>query len=196
MRRFRIAGLITWLHCTGRHRNTGLRQLGKPEGYIQRQVEGWTKRYTTAQTDKIESLGKSGHVITKNQPATPSRHFFTMTTNTIILFWMQEISVNNRRPGLGDVNRRRPRMDLGASLAYWAEEGDGDLAKVFTSLCFREIYAKEVVLRYSEKSGRIIINPLFLLCLGLYKNAVIAQQIYARWKQGHSKRSKIGQLIQ
>jgi aminoglycoside phosphotransferase (APT) family kinase protein len=73
---------------------------------------------------------------------------------------------------------------------------EGDLAKVFNiSWLPGNLTRKEVVERYAMKSGRSISNPLFYYVFGLYKNAVIAQQIYARWKQGHSKDPRFGQLI-
>ncbi len=176
---------------------TGLRQLGKPEGYIQRQAEGWTKRYATAQTDKIDPLENVGAWILQNQPADGRPAFLhndykydnlvldpgNLSEITGVLDW--EMST------VGD-----PGMDLGASLAYWAEEGDGELAKVFNiSWLPGNLTRREVVQRYSEKSGRVINNPVFYYVFGLYKNAVIAQQIYARWKQGHSKDPRFGQLI-
>jgi aminoglycoside phosphotransferase (APT) family kinase protein len=52
-----------------------------------------------------------------------------------------------------------------------------------------------VVTRYAEKSGRDLSNILFYYIFGLYKNAVIAQQIYARWKQGHTKDPRFGGLL-
>jgi aminoglycoside phosphotransferase (APT) family kinase protein len=54
---------------------------------------------------------------------------------------------------------------------------------------------REVVARYCEKSGRSVSSPVFYYVFGLFKNAVIAQQIYARWKQGHSKDPRFGKLI-
>ncbi|MBY0433590.1 MAG: phosphotransferase family protein, partial [Cyclobacteriaceae bacterium] len=47
---------------------TGLIQLGKPEGYIQRQVEGWTKRYTAAETDTIDTINEVMPWLINNQP--------------------------------------------------------------------------------------------------------------------------------
>jgi aminoglycoside phosphotransferase (APT) family kinase protein len=176
---------------------TGLGQLGKPEGYIQRQVEGWTKRYGVAQTDKIDSLENVSAWIVKNQPpgAKPTLLHNDYKYDNLVLN-TNELSdiigvLDWEMATVGD-----PGMDLGASLAYWAEEGDGDLAKVFNiSWLPGNLTRKEVVARYSEKSGRSIDNPVFYYVFGLYKNAVIAQQIYSRWKQGHSKDPRFGQLI-
>lgn len=176
---------------------TGLRQLGKPEGYVQRQVEGWTKRYIAAQTDPIEAMDSVSAWLFHHQPSEVKPAFLhndykydnlvleegNLSKIIGVLDW--EMST------VGD-----PGMDLGASLAYWAEKGDGDLAKVFNiSWLPGNLTRREVVERYMVKSGRTIGNPVFYYVFGLYKNAVIAQQIYARWKQGHSKDERFGQLI-
>ncbi len=176
---------------------TGLRQLGKPEGYVQRQVEGWTKRYETAQTDKIDAMENVSTWLNRYQPqdsAPTLLHndykYDNIVHNTDNLSEIVGV-LDWEMATVGD-----PGMELGASLAYWAEEGDGDLAKVFNiSWLPGNLTRKEVVDRYSEKSERIINHPVFYYVFGLYKNAVIAQQIYARWKQGHSKDPRFGQLI-
>jgi len=176
---------------------TGLNKLGKPEGYVQRQVNGWTKRYIDAQTDSIEAMGSvsvwlASH-LSDEIPATFLHNDYKY--DNLVL---QENNLPNiigvldwEMATVGD-----PGMDLGASLAYWAEKGDSDLAKVFNiSWLPGNLTRKEVVERYSLKSGRSIKNLVFYYVFGLYKNAVIAQQIYARWKQGHSKDQRFGQLI-
>ncbi|NOT76391.1 MAG: phosphotransferase family protein [Cyclobacteriaceae bacterium] len=176
---------------------TNLSQLGKPEGYVQRQVEGWTKRYIAAQTDPITQMDEISAWLSANLPAEvkPTLLHNDYKYDNLVLNSndLSEIIgvLDWEMATVGD-----PGMDLGASLAYWAEEGDGDLAKVFNiSWLPGNLTRKEVVERYTEKSGRMIINPVFYYVFGLYKNAVIAQQIYARWKQGHSKDGRFGTLI-
>lgn len=178
-------------------RKTGLIQLGRPEGYVQRQVEGWTKRYEAAQTDAIGEMEELSNWLKENQPGDiePTLLHNDYKYDNLVLrenFLREIIGVLDwEMATVGD-----PWMDLGASLAYWAEEGDDDLAKVFNiSWLPGNLTRKEVVERYSMKSGRSITNPVFYYAFGLYKNAVIAQQIYARWKQGHSKDPRFGKLI-
>ncbi len=176
--------------------NTGLSQLGKPEGYIQRQVEGWGKRYFNAQTDKIESLDSIIQWLSSNMPAetTPVLLHNDYKYDNLVLdpTDMRKIVgvLDWEMATVGD-----PWMDVGASLAYWAEAGDDPLAKVFNlSWLPGNLTRREFVERYTIKSGRTA-NPVFYYAFGLYKNAVIAQQIYARWKQGHSKDPRFGQLF-
>ena len=178
-------------------RKTGLIQLGKPEGYVQRQVEGWSKRYAAAQTDAIGEMEELSNWLKQNQPGDtePTLLHNDYKYDNLVLREndLSEIIgvLDWEMATVGD-----PWMDLGASLAYWAEEDDGEMAKVFNiSWLPGNLTRKEVVERYSMKSGRSITNPVFYYAFGLYKNAVIAQQIYARWKQGHSKDPRFGKLI-
>jgi aminoglycoside phosphotransferase (APT) family kinase protein len=54
---------------------------------------------------------------------------------------------------------------------------------------------QEVINRYAEKSKRDVSNILFYYVFGLFKNAVIAQQIYARWKKGYTRDERFGGLL-
>ena len=53
----------------------------------------------------------------------------------------------------------------------------------------------QVVERYAARTGRDVSHIAFYYAFGLFKNAVIAQQIYARWKQGHSQDARFGRLL-
>ena len=176
---------------------TGLIQLGKPDGYVQRQVEGWTKRYHNAETDTIEAMNAVADWIAQHPPRAQAPAFLhndykydnllldpTDLTRIIgVLDW--EMAT------VGD-----PLMDLGGSLAYWVEARDGD-ASTFYNLTWLpgNLTRQEVIDRYAEKSGRDLTDILFYYVFGLFKNAVIAQQIYARWKQGHTTDARFGALL-
>ncbi|MDB5284847.1 MAG: aminoglycoside phosphotransferase [Bacteroidota bacterium] len=184
------------LHSIDIH-STGLVQLGRPEGYVQRQVEGWTKRYYNAETDKIDTLDSIANWMKDKIPAEQTAAFIhndykydnvVLDTNDLskiiaVLDW--EMAT------VGD-----PLMDLGGTLAYWSEAGDTDEVKFFNLTWLPgNLTRQEVIERYAEKSGRDVSNILFYYIFGLYKNAVIAQQIYARWKQGHTKDPRFGALL-
>ncbi len=184
------------LHALDIH-STELVQLGKPEGYIGRQVEGWTKRYQAAKTDAIAEMDEmSGWLATYQPPDSPPAFLHNDYKYDNIVFregHLPEIAgvLDWEMSTVGD-----PWMDLGATLAYWCEPGDGQLARVFNlSWLPGNLTRQQVVERYMEKSGRSVASPVFYYVFGLFKNAVIAQQIYARWKQGHSKDPRFGELI-
>lgn len=146
---------------------TGLVQLGKPEGYIARQVEGWTNRYHASQTEVIHDMDAITTWLGAHQPVDGAPAFLhndykydnivfdrdNMPEIIGVLDW--EMST------VGD-----PWMDLGATLAYWAEAGDGDLAKVFNiSWLPGNLTRKEVVERYLSHGGRTVSILYFIMPL-------------------------------
>lgn len=176
---------------------TGLINLGKPEGYVQRQVEGWIGRYEKSQTDDIPAMVETASWLRANMPRPQAPAFLhndykydnvilnpeDLTEILGVLDW--EMST------VGD-----PLMDLGASLAYWCEEGDGQFLKSFNITWLSgNLTRKEVIERYAKKTGRDVSDILFYYVFGLYKNVVIMQQIYARWKAGLTKDPRFGALI-
>lgn len=176
---------------------TGLFQLGKPEGYVQRQVEGWTKRYYNAETDTIAALDTAAEWLKTNQPTEQGPAFLhnDYKYDNVILnpHKLPEIIgvLDWEMATIGD-----PLMDLGATLAYWIEAGDPEVMKMFNLTWLPGNWTRqEVIAHYAKKSGRDLSNITFYYVFGLYKNAVIAQQIYARWKQGHSKDPRFGALL-
>jgi aminoglycoside phosphotransferase (APT) family kinase protein len=176
---------------------TGLINLGKPEGYVQRQVEGWIGRYEKSQTDDIPAMVETAAWLRANMPRLQAPAFLhndykydnvilnpdDLTEILGVLDW--EMST------VGD-----PLMDLGASLAYWCEEGDGQFLKSFNITWLAgNLSRKEVIERYAKKTGRDVSDILFYYVFGLYKNVVIMQQIYARWKAGLTRDPRFGALI-
>lgn len=173
-----------------------LDQLGKPAGYVQRQVEGWIKRYYAAETDTIESLNQVAKWLQSFRPIEQAPSFLHNDfkydnvifsndfTNIIgVLDW--EMST------VGD-----PLMDLGAMMAYWFEAGEGDVFKQYNLSWLPGNYTRQELLdRYATKSGRNLSDMHFYYVFGLFKNAVIAQQIYHRFKQGHSEDPRFGSLL-
>lgn len=164
---------------------TGLAQLGKPEGYVHRQVKGWTERYFQSATDELrdmEMLAKwIGEQTPRAQHATLLHNDYkydnvlfdhNLTAITGVLDW--EMAT------IGD-----PLMDLGAALAYWFEANDNKGFRTYNITWLPgNLTRQECADLYAEKSGRDLSDLLFYYVFGLFKNAVIVQQIYYRWKKG------------
>jgi aminoglycoside phosphotransferase (APT) family kinase protein len=168
----------------------GLGDLGKPAGYVARQVSGWINRYAAARTDEVQAMDQvarwlhehtppeSGAAVIHNDfkydnvvldPADPTRI-------VAVLDW--EMAT------LGD-----PLMDLGTTLGYWVEAGDPEplqRAAVGPTMLPGSLTRRELVECYEAASGRVVADPLFYYCFGLFKIAVIIQQIYARLVRGHT----------
>lgn len=175
---------------------TGLVNLGKPEGYVDRQVEGWTGRYTKSKTDEISQMDFVGDWLAKNKPLTQKYTFLHNDykyDNVVLDSEMNSIKavLDWEMATVGD-----PLMDLGASLAYWSQAGEGEFMKTMNITWFDgNLSRQQIVERYSEKTKTDTSNILFYYVFGLYKNAVIVQQIYARWKAGFTKDPRFEMLI-
>ncbi len=174
-----------------------LQALGKPEGYVRRQVEGWIKRYQNAKTDEIPGMDKVAEWLLANIPDVTNAptliHNDYKYDNVVFATDLSTISavLDWEMATIGD-----PLMDLGTTLGYWAEDGDPVPLKMFglTSLA-GNLNREEVVARYAEQTGRDVSNIVFYYVFGLLKIVVIAQQIYARFKLGFTKDPRFGGLI-
>ena len=79
-----------------------------------------------------------------------------------------------------------PFMDLGTTLGYWVDNNDLPELKLFqlSATTLDGNPTREGILElYEKESGKNITNPVFYYVFGLFKIAVIAQQIYFRYKK-------------
>jgi aminoglycoside phosphotransferase (APT) family kinase protein len=166
-----------------------LDDLGKPQGYVDRQVTGWIKRYQDARTDDVPELERTAAWMAANRPAESAAATLIhndfkfdnlvldpgdLTRIVAVLDW--EMAT------LGD-----PLMDLGTTLAYWTEPNDpAPLHQFIVGPTTQpgSLSRRELVERYCAATGRDISPMLFCYVCGLFKVAVIAQQIYARYARG------------
>jgi aminoglycoside phosphotransferase (APT) family kinase protein len=173
------------------YREIGLGTLGKPEGYVVRQVEGWTRRYFNAQTDEHAELETAIGWLGENIPETHGAALIhndykfdnvmlrpeNLTEIVAVLDW--EMTT------IGE-----PLMDLGSSLAYWMsrENGEAMLAMPFNPRVLMEnLTRRELVEMYEQASGRQVSDILFYYVFGTFKLAAIAQQIYFRYARGFTQ---------
>lgn len=170
------------------YKAVGLEDLGRPEGYVERQVTNWGKQYVKAATEDVPAAKQVMQWMEENKPKDYEHcliHNDYKYDNVVFAdaSW-QEISavLDWEMATLGD-----PLMDLGTSLGYWTVASDHDFVKqgipsptVFEGNPIRS----ENVELYANKSGKDIQNIVFYYAFGLFKIAVIAQQIYYRYNKG------------
>ena len=175
---------------------TGLIELGKPEGYVNRQLEGWIGRYAKSKTEQIAAMETVEMWLLKNQPKTQAQAFLHNDYKYDNIVFDTELNKINAILDWEMATVGDPLMDLGACLAYWCEKEDGDFLKSMNITWFEGNFTKkEVVEHYALKTGFDVSNILFYYVFGLYKNAVIVQQIYARWKAGITSDPRFENLI-
>lgn len=180
------------------YRAAGLGDLGKPEGYVGRQVSGWINRYQQARTGDLPAMEQmavwlSAHMPSESGAALIHNDFKfdnllldpADLTRVVAVFDWEMATV-------GD-----PLMDLGSTLGYWIEPNDPApmQASAFGPTGLPgSLTRRELAERYAEKSGRSLGNMLFYYCFGLYKIAVIVQQIYVRYVRGFTKDERFATL--
>ncbi|MBP2832060.1 phosphotransferase family protein [Aquimarina sp. U1-2] len=166
----------------------GLSDLGKPDGYVERQVMNWGKQYRNAATEDVPVATK---VMRWMQDNYPKQYRYSLVHNDFkydnIVFkdnnWNEVVAVLDwEMATLGD-----PLMDLGTSLGYWTMQNDHPLVQQGipspTSMPGNP-GRSDIVELYAQKSGRTVDHLVFYYAFGLFKIAVIAQQIYYRFNKG------------
>jgi aminoglycoside phosphotransferase (APT) family kinase protein len=172
--------------------------LGKPLGYVQRQVEGWTARYEKARTDTVASVEQLASWLAEHQP---SESGACLVHND---FKYDNIVLDPVQPGkiiavldwematVGD-----PLLDVGTTLGYWVEAGDHPAFKALglgmTALP-GNLTRAQLWERYLKKSGRADRSSAWYHAFGVFKIAVIAQQIYARYRKGLTSDERFAKL--
>lgn len=176
----------------------GLGDFGKPAGYIARQVRGWTERYAGSQTDDIADVTAVAAWLAANQPTDgpPALiHNDFKFDNVIFDPSLERITgvLDWEMSTIGD-----PLMDLGTSLSYWVHADDPAVFQlpVFGVTNKPGMWRRaDVAARYFERSGRATEHLVFFYAFGLFKTAVVLQQIYYRYAKGITKDPRFAPFI-
>jgi len=178
----------------------GLADLGKPQGYVERQVRGWSERYDKARTpDAPDWTSVKAWLVDKMPPdhPVPALIHNDYRFDNVLLDPdnpMQIIGVLDwEMTTLGD-----PLMDLGNTLAYWIEASDPapvQLMRRQPSHAPGMLSRQAFVAYYAERSGIKIDNVDFYYTYGLFRLAGIVQQIYYRFFHGQTQDKRFAQFI-
>ena len=169
------------------YRAIGLADFGKPEGYVARQVRGWTERYAKAETDAVPDMNRVAEWLAATMP--PDRGAAVIHN---------DFKFDNVMLAAGDLGRVEavldwematigdPLMDLGTALAYWIEPTDpAPLRAAAMGSTTPGMWTRQQVIdRYVEQTGFAVGDLRFYYVFGMFKLAVILQQIYARYVRG------------
>ncbi len=180
------------------YESVGLSDLGKPNGYVERQVRNWSKQYLKAKTEEIPEAPK---VMTWLDEHQPTEYDHCLIHNDYkydnVVFeddsWQNITAVLDwEMCTLGD-----PFMDLGAAIAYWVTANDNPMIQMtfpYPTMRPGNPSRLEVVEQYAQKSGRPVNHLVFYYAFGLFKNAVIVQQIYYRYSKGLTTNERFANL--
>ncbi|MCR8899850.1 phosphotransferase family protein [Gordonia sp. GONU] len=174
----------------------GLADLGKPEGYLARQVRGWTKRWDAVAADDAAIIGQVGEILAETLPAegvgtivhndfkVDNCQFARTDPDRVISVFDWDMAT------LGD-----PLTDLGTLLNYWPDPAN-TTAMAIPGLDRLGLPTKaEVVERYAATRGvDLSVDDLrWYEAFGCWKTSIILQQLYARFLRGESTDPRMGE---
>jgi len=175
-----------------------LTNFGKPDGYVRRQIEGWTKRYRDAQTEQNPEMEAVAEWLAAGIPAESGASLihndFKFDNVAFDPKCLARVSTvfDWEMATIGD-----PLMDLGTSLGYWVEASETEqltASFVGPSWLPGALTRKELVDRYAERRGLGSCDMSYYHVFGLFKIAVIVQQIYVRFACGFTSDSRFATL--
>ena len=170
----------------------GLDTLGRGEGYVRRQVEGWSSRYRKAHTTGQPDLEHAMAWLDEHQPG-DARSGVVHNDYKLDNLVLAEDDPT-RIMGIFDWEMATigdPLMDLGASLAYWVQADDDEDFQAFRRVPTHlpgMLTRDQMIAGYCRRMGVDLTSrqALFYQAYGVFRLAVIAQQIYYRYANGQT----------
>ncbi len=176
-----------------------LTQLGWPEGYVERQLQGWHGRYQAACTEDAPPVTPIVRWLEEQRPVSGRAtliHNDYKYDNVILdpaTPWRIRAVLDWEMATVGD-----PLMDLGSCLAYWIDPTDPPLMHTLRhspTFLPGNPARTDIVEQYARESQRNLTNIVFYFVFGHLKLATILQQLYLRWVQGHTAEPRYARLI-
>jgi aminoglycoside phosphotransferase (APT) family kinase protein len=183
---FEIVDALAELHGVD-HQACGLGDLGKPTGYLERQLRRWSGLWDVNATRELPAFGQTGEQLRAAMPASPPAtvvhgdyRFGNVMVSTeaparlvAILDW--EMAT------IGD-----PLADLGYLVVSWSEPGAIDHPLLLSPVTERPGFPSrdDLVARYTERTGRDVAALRWYEAFALWKAVVFCEAIYGRWLRG------------
>ncbi len=181
-------------------KKAGLGFIGKPTGYVKRQVDGWSSRYRKAKTKDAPDCEKIMAWLKDKMPQDTDHP--TIVHND---YKFDNVVLDPNQPekiiGILDWEMTTygdPLMDLGNSLAYWVEKDDPEEIQMMRTMPTNmpgALTRREILDYYEKKTGRSTQQFDYYYCFGLFRLAVIAQQIYYRYFHKITDNKRFAMLI-
>lgn len=173
----------------------GLGDLGRPDGFVERQVAGWTKRWHLSKEIDLPAMEELADHLARAVPAPQTavllHNDFKLDNTMVRLDGTLEAVFDWDMATLGD-----PLVDLGTAIAYWADPDDatflifGDSVVSLSPYLSREAVAD----RYAGQTGFDVSDLAFYVGLAMFRLTVIIQQIYIRYVRGQTSDERFAGL--
>jgi aminoglycoside phosphotransferase (APT) family kinase protein len=174
----------------------GLDDLGKPEGFLQRQVTGWAERFERSKTVALPLADELTRWLLDNLPVSGEA---TLLHND----WrLDNLAVSAEDPGRcvavydwDMCTRGDPLADLGTLLALWSDPGEGPAGtNPMPTQSPGFLSRAQATARYHAQTGRDVSPAPYYLVFGTFKMAVVLQQIFFRFARGQTQDSRFAGL--
>lgn len=168
----------------------GLTHLGKPQGFVERQVRGWTERWNRSRTTELPEMERLARWLVESLPPNPERPTIVhgdFKLDNLMLDATDPASIvavfDWEMAALGD-----PLVDVGILLAYWSPNAPPDQHDSLTTVTTAPgwLTPRELLDRYAARTGRDLATLRFFEVFALFKVAVVIQQIYYRFVKGQT----------
>ncbi len=169
----------------------GLGTLGRPEGFVRRQLEGWIRRWQTAKDRELAAVDQAIEWLSAAPPDSPT---VSLLHNDYKLDNMMVDATDPSRPTAvldwDMCTRGDPLMDLGYLLNFWVEAGDDPAwfeAAAMPTWHPGFPTRSQAIERYGERTGFDLDSVRWYQVFGAFKLAVVLQQIYIRFLRGQTQ---------
>ncbi|MBO9130175.1 phosphotransferase family protein [Bacillus sp. 165] len=175
------------------YKGTALEQIGHPDGFMERQVNGWIRRYERAKTNEIREVEELTEWLSSNVPQSqePTIIHYDFKCNNM-MFAKNDLTkvvgvFDWEMSTIGD-----PLADVGAAMSYWVQRDDPEflqygLGKPPITVQKGFMTRNALIEMYAKKSGRDLSHIHFYVTFAYFKLAVIVQQIFYRYKKGQTQ---------
>ena len=176
------------------HAAVGLESLGRPDGFVARQVAGWTDRWQLARHADVPAMdalaARLAESVPTAQPAVVLHNDFKLD-NTMISDNGSIVAVFDwDMSTIGD-----PLVDLGTMLAYWSDTDSVSAFAAADSVMLGDVMGiDEITERYAARTGLDVSDASWYRGLALFRIAVICQQIYIRYVRGQTSDERFAAL--
>ena len=164
--------------------DVGLGELGRHEGYIERQLKRWYGQWNASKTRDLPAIDRVHDELLKRipeqGPATIVHGDYRLDNCMIDAQGNIAAVLDWELCTLGD-----PRADLGLLMVYWTGPDDDAGANNFaTTTAPGFLNRQQLAERYAQVSGRDISHLDFYISFAFWKLACIIEGVYARYISG------------
>ena len=176
----------------------GLSSLGKPAGFVERQVQGWTQRWHGSKTSEQAEMNALSQWLLERLPPDPTRPTLLHGDYKLDNIMLDEHDAGRlvavfdwEMSAVGD-----PLVDLGIFLAYWVHTAPAAQSDSLAAVTTKPGWftRDEVLARYAERTKLDVSNIKFYEVFAVFKLAVVLQQIFYRYHRGQTDDARFASL--